>query len=113
MIFASSICSKRPVVHYRPDGQGKPYKSFVSAREKNAVMTYTCKITYANSSPRPLRLVLEPWAEEHLIQPGLSVEVVGTGGEAGSYFELEQLDDRLIIYGWPGSRASIIHPSAR
>lgn len=70
-------------------------------------MTYTCRFSYTNSSPIPLRLVLEPWAEEYVIQPNSSAEVMGKGGEIGSYFELEQLDDRLIIYGWTGSRAYI------
>lgn len=74
-------------------------------------MTYTSKFIFTNSSPDPLLLVLEPWAEERMIRPNSSVEVMGEGGEAGSYFELEQLDDRLIVYGWAGSRAFIISPS--
>lgn len=70
-------------------------------------MEYSCKFTYRNSSPVPLLLVLEPWAEEFLLAPNTSVEVMGNGGESGSTFELEQLDDRLIIYAWPESIASI------
>ena len=70
-------------------------------------MTYICRFTYTNSSLNPLRLVLEPWAEEYVIQPNSSAEVIGEGGEAGSYFELEQLDDRLIIYAWIGCVAYI------
>ncbi|MFX1678378.1 hypothetical protein PV762_04035 [Mitsuaria sp. CC2] len=53
-------------------------------------------------------LVLEPWAEEHTLAPGGCVEVAGRGGAENSAFELEQLDDRLIIYAWPGSIADII-----
>ena len=71
-------------------------------------MEYSCKFTYRNSSPVALLLVLEPWAEEHLLAPDASVEVVGHGGATGSTFEFEQLDDRLIIYAWPGSIASIV-----
>jgi hypothetical protein len=71
-------------------------------------MEYTCKFIYRNSSPSALLLVLEPWAEEYLLAPDASVEVVGRGGAAGSFFELEQLDDRLIIYAWPGSIASVV-----
>jgi len=70
-------------------------------------MDYICKFTYTNSSNLPLLLVLEPWAEEYLLLPNIGVKIVGKGGKLGSYFELEQFDDRLIIYAWPGSIASI------
>jgi hypothetical protein len=71
-------------------------------------MEYSCKFIYTNSSPDTLLLVLEPWAEEHLLEPDCSVEVVGKGGAENSAFEFEQLDDRLIIYAWPGSIASVV-----
>lgn len=71
-------------------------------------MEYICKFVYRNSSHKALLLVLEPWAEEHLLASGECVEVVGRGGAENSAFELEQLDDRLIIYAWPGSIADIV-----
>lgn len=70
-------------------------------------MKYICKFTYTNSSLETVLLVLEPWAEEVLIAPGISVEVIGEGGAIGSAFELEYLGDRLIVYAWPESIASV------
>ncbi|RZI62678.1 MAG: hypothetical protein EOP37_01610 [Rubrivivax sp.] len=71
-------------------------------------MEYTSKLVYRNSSHKAVLLILEPWAEQHLLGPGECVEVAGRGGAEGSAFELEQLDDCLIIYAWPGSIADII-----
>ncbi|MCS4295493.1 hypothetical protein M2375_003736 [Comamonas sp. BIGb0152] len=70
-------------------------------------MKYVCNFIYTNSSPDAVLLVLEPWGEEVLLASGGSAEVIGEGGLAGSAFELEQLDDRLIVYAWPDSVASI------
>lgn len=70
-------------------------------------MKYVCNFVYTNSSPSAVLLVLEPWAEEVLLAPGDSAQVVGEDGLVDSAFELEQLDDRLIVYAWPDSIASI------
>ncbi|WP_313333822.1 hypothetical protein [Comamonas sp.] len=70
-------------------------------------MKYVCSFVYTNSSPSAVLLVLEPWAEEVLLAPGVRAQLVGEGGLVGSAFELEQLDDRLIVYAWPDSIASL------
>lgn len=49
-------------------------------------------------------LVVEPWCEEYWIDPGTSVEVIGTGGKAdNAFFEIDYLDNGIIVYGWTGS----------
>lgn len=70
-------------------------------------MKYVCSFIYTNSSSSAMLLVLEPWAEEVSLASGVAVKVTGEGGLVGSTFELEQLDDRLIVYSWPDSIASI------
>ncbi|WP_312529766.1 hypothetical protein [Comamonas sp.] len=70
-------------------------------------MKYVFSFVYTNSSSSAMLLVLEPWAEEVALASGVAVKVTGEGGLVGSTFELEQLDDRLIVYAWPDSIASI------
>ncbi len=65
------------------------------------------KFTYTNSLDKPLLVVLEPWAEEHWLAPKATMEIVGEGGDTHAFFELEQLDDRLVIYAWPESIATV------
>lgn len=70
-------------------------------------MKYVFSFVYTNSSSSAMLFVLEPWAEEVALASGVAVKVTGEGGLVGSTFELEQLDDRLIVYAWPDSIASI------
>lgn len=70
-------------------------------------MKYVFSFVYTNSSSSAMLLVLEPWAEEVALASGVAVKVTGEGGLVGFTFELEQLDDRLIVYAWPDSIASI------
>jgi hypothetical protein len=71
------------------------------------MMKHISKIAYRNSLPSPVLVVLEPWAEEYWLAPKAAMEVVGEGGAAGGCFEIEQRDDQLVIYAWPGSVATV------
>ena len=53
-------------------------------------------------------LIVEPWAVEHWIEPGMSVVVIGQGGLTEGYFEIEHFNQGMIIYGWEGSIVSIL-----
>lgn len=71
-------------------------------------MVTQSKISVTNSTPKPLLLILEPWAEEFSIAPGTSVDVLGSGGSGGGFFEVEYIENGLIVYGWAGSIVSVM-----
>jgi hypothetical protein len=65
-------------------------------------------IVYANETSSETELVVEPWGEIYLIAPGDRVQIVGTGGEPGSAFELHQTAMGVTIFGWVGSIVSVL-----
>jgi hypothetical protein len=65
-------------------------------------------IFYANETSTETELVVEPWGEIYLIAPGDKVQVVGTGGEPSSAFELHQTPMGVTIFGWVGSIVSVL-----
>ncbi len=71
-------------------------------------MNFVQKMICMNGASEKMLLIIEPWAEEYWIEPGMSVEVIGCGGAVGGYFEVERLDQGMIIYGWEGSVVSVI-----
>jgi len=64
------------------------------------------KISCINGASEAMLLIIEPWAEEYWLEPGVSVDVVGQGGAGGS-FEVEYFDKGIIFYGWEGSVVSV------
>ncbi len=65
------------------------------------------KLNCINGASERMLLIIEPWAEEYWIEPGMSVEVVGLGGNIDGYFEAERFDQGMIIYGWEGCVVSV------
>lgn len=65
------------------------------------------KINCINGGGTVMLLIIEPWAEEYLVEPGKSVDVVGQGGNVDSGFEVEYFDKGMIVYGWEGSVVSV------
>jgi hypothetical protein len=55
-----------------------------------------------------MRLIIEPWAEEYLLEPGVSVDVVGEGRAVDGSFEVEHFNKGMIFYGWEGSVVSVL-----
>jgi hypothetical protein len=51
-------------------------------------------------------LVLEPWADEHPLAAGQSVDVAYSG-PAGGMLEIEVRPGRIVLYGWEGSLLEI------
>ncbi len=65
--------------------------------------------TISNTGAEPLRVWLEPWAEEVAIPPGGTFRFHGVGEEPGE-IEVEQRDQGFfILYSWPSSRLTIYH----
>lgn len=60
------------------------------------------KIRYRNSSKEVVYLTLEPWGEEYLIDIDNDIDIIATSDTKDGFFEIESLENRLIIYGWSG-----------
>ncbi|MCO7568786.1 hypothetical protein NJH78_02265 [Pseudomonas chlororaphis] len=65
------------------------------------------KVIYKNGAEKAVLLIVEPWAEEYLIESGQSVEVVDQGNSFEGCVEVEYFDGGIIVYGWEGSILSV------
>jgi hypothetical protein len=62
---------------------------------------------YANRTEHPVRITVEPWAEQFVIRPGQHVEirveiVTVSRNPSDACVEIAQIPDGLIIYGFEG-----------
>ncbi|MCO8161691.1 hypothetical protein NJC38_05925 [Pseudomonas sp. 21LCFQ010] len=65
------------------------------------------RINCKNGTSEAMLLIVEPWAEEYWLEPGVSVDVIGKGGAIDGSFEVEYFDKGIIFYGWEGSVVSV------
>jgi hypothetical protein len=70
------------------------------------MMKYESKIIISNSSTRPKKIYLEPWAEEFEMSSGKTFELFAKAEEEGN-FEVEFNDDNITVYLWPGSTVKV------
>jgi hypothetical protein len=63
-------------------------------------------LTVRNARAAEVVFHLEPWGEEYPMPPGAAFQIVARG-PAGQSLELEVGEERLIVYGWPGSVVSL------
>ena len=61
-----------------------------------------------NSRSDPVHFSLEPWGEEYPMAPGATFEVVARGPEGGT-LEVEFASERVTVWGWAGSTATLSH----
>lgn len=61
---------------------------------------------------RPLRLWIEPWADEREVPPG-SVVTLRAKSPHGGRIETVEAADAIWIYGWPGSTLEVLVGSER
>ncbi len=56
-------------------------------------------------------LVIEPWAEEYRISPGVTVEIVDESEIASQddLLEVEMIKGGLVVWGWAGRVLSVFH----
>lgn len=66
------------------------------------------KINCTNGTSRLMLLIIEPWAEQYWLTPGMSVDVVAVGGVGKGAFEVEYVDEGMIVYAWEGSVVSVL-----
>lgn len=60
-------------------------------------------IALRNRRETGLVVVLEPWANEYLIEPDQTLEVVEEDGEPGTTLEIDIEASHLVFYARPGS----------
>jgi hypothetical protein len=65
------------------------------------------KIIFSNNSTKNMRLIIEPWAEEFLLSPGIIVEIIAAG-ENTDCLEIDYVDRGVAIHGWSGSALTVM-----
>jgi hypothetical protein len=67
-------------------------------------------MTVENTTDRPIRFVLEPWANEHEMAPGerFVVEAVGPAKDAELWLMPPEQDGYLVVWAWAGARARVL-----
>jgi len=66
------------------------------------------KLSYENATELEQRLIIEPWAEQYVIQPGQRVDIVVQSDAPAGCLELEQRPGGLTIYGYTGCIISVL-----
>lgn len=73
--------------------------------ENNSTDAIHVKRTIAlrNRRGTELVVVLEPWANEYVVEPDQTLEVVEENGEPGNTLEIDVEASHLVFYARPGS----------
>jgi hypothetical protein len=69
---------------------------------------YVTSLRVCNSRSIALTFCLEPWGEQYSMAPEAIFDVVARGPK-GDSLEVEFSDDRIVLYGWPGSIVTVFH----
>ena len=72
------------------------------------IKEYTTSLRVCNAHALPITLHLEPWGEQYTMPPKATF-LVFTRGPEGDALEVECAEDRIVIYGWPGSVVTLFH----
>ena len=80
-------------------------------------MTSEKKILVKNSTQKRVVLILEPWAEQYILQPGVTVELRQIDSTDTTIVEIEYLHDCITVYSGGvvtvfcnGEKLSPVHP---
>jgi hypothetical protein len=69
----------------------------------------TKRLTVTNTFPEARTFVLEPWANEHRMEPGERFVVEAKGPPDGPDLELIEEDGGyIVVWAWPGSIARVL-----
>ncbi len=69
-------------------------------------MSYQQTVRVTNPHRRPIELWVEPWGDLHQIAPGESVDLTFRAAAPG-LVEVQAEDDKVIVFGWPGSTVAL------
>jgi len=61
-------------------------------------MTHRTILPIRNGGSQPLRVAVEPWANEYLLPPGERLEVIATAPESMPTFEIEWTEHVMVVY---------------
>lgn len=70
-------------------------------------------IILRNALSTRLTVVLEPWANDYLIEPGLALRITEKNGDSSDPIELEFSEGQVVIWGRTGSTLSVIEVSEK
>jgi hypothetical protein len=62
-------------------------------------------LRFTNSTNADIKILLEPWGEEHSLPRGATLTINAMGPE-GDTLEVEYTTDGVTVYGWTGSTIS-------
>ena len=65
-------------------------------------MYYTQRITYRNDTEGELRITVEPWANQYVIRPGRTIEIMVHTDTLDGSLMLEQTANGLIVWSNTG-----------
>lgn len=71
----------------------------------------TIRRTVKNTRPEVVIFRLEPWCEEHEMQPGDFYEVVAEGPSQEAALEIEERGGEIVVYAWCGSTVRVFDES--
>jgi len=63
-------------------------------------MKFESSIALTNSTGREIVLHLEPWGEQLVMSPGITLSITAKAEQPGT-FEIEQLEHEIIVWAWP------------
>jgi hypothetical protein len=69
---------------------------------------FRAALTVRNNHPYAVQFSLEPWADEVSMPPNGIFEIIATGPQ-GDCLEVMLGNDRITVYGWSGSVASVFN----
>jgi hypothetical protein len=61
------------------------------------------QLEFHNNDEEPLRLILEPWAEEWWIDSGHRIKLTGRGPKLNARFDVWYKHSLIIVGAWSGS----------
>lgn len=64
------------------------------------------RIRITNEHDHVITVFVEPWAEEHELEPKQSLDIIGRGPPGT--FEVSTSSDGTTVYGWSGSTVSVM-----
>ena len=56
-------------------------------------------LKFTNSSPQAIKIILEPWAEEYRVEPGVEIEIVAEEPHEAC-IEIKYDGEDIIVFGW-------------
>jgi hypothetical protein len=73
----------------------------------------TLTVVVENHRSVGITFQLEPWGETYPMPAGSSFQINAKGPQQGALIQVEETDDEVIVYGWPGSTVQVLQDGAQ